>query len=90
MGMRKSTVVRRIEAMGYGRYLIENSDTEEKQVRLGCEFLGHEDDPGPPADYYGEFHGGLPWIDPKLEKLAEKAGAYWEWENPAVISMYLD
>jgi hypothetical protein len=90
MTMRKSTIVAKIEKMGYGRYIIENADTAPNQVRLGCEYLGDDEDPGPPGDYYGEFRGNYPWIDPRLEKLADKAGGYWEWENPAVISLYLD
>ena len=37
------------------------------------------------ADYYGDFRGGCAWINPKLEKLAEKWGLYWEWQNPGCI-----
>ena len=37
-------------------------------------------------DYYGEFRGGFPWIDPRLEAYAEKNGGYWEWENPACVA----
>jgi len=37
------------------------------------------------ADYYGEFRGGYPWIDPKLEELAKEFKGYWEWENPGCI-----
>lgn len=39
------------------------------------------------ADYYGEFRTGL-WINPKLKAWAEKRGMFWEWRNPAVISLY--
>jgi hypothetical protein len=38
-----------------------------------------------PFDYYGEFTGGYPWINPKLVKMADKFNGYWEWVNPAVI-----
>lgn len=40
------------------------------------------------ADYYGEFRGGYPYIDPALEKFAEKHDAYWEWVNPGLIALY--
>jgi len=39
------------------------------------------------VDYYGEYRGGYPWIDPKLEEIAEKHGFYWEWENPGAICL---
>jgi hypothetical protein len=38
-------------------------------------------------DYYGEFRGGYPWIDPRLEEYAEKNGYYWEWVNPGYIML---
>jgi hypothetical protein len=40
------------------------------------------------ADYYGEFRGGDPYIDPALEKWAEKRGHFWEWLNPGAIALY--
>jgi hypothetical protein len=39
----------------------------------------------PWADYYGEFRGGYPWINPVLEAWAEEKGGFWEWENPGCI-----
>ena len=42
------------------------------------------------ADYYGEFRGGYPWINPKLEAFAEKHGCFWEWQNPGAIALYED
>lgn len=36
-------------------------------------------------DYYGEFRGGFPYINPKLEAWAEEQGGYWEWENLEAI-----
>ena len=42
----------------------------------------------PAHDYYGEFRDGLPWIDPKLEKLIKTIGgnsSYWDWMNAAEI-----
>jgi len=41
-------------------------------------------------DYYGEFTGFYPWINPKLETLAKKIGGYWEWVNPATIVLVED
>lgn len=40
------------------------------------------------ADYWGEYRGGYPWINPKLEELANKYKAFWEWENPGCIALY--
>lgn len=37
------------------------------------------------ADYYGEYRGGYPWVNPKLEKFAEKHDCHWEWDNPGSI-----
>jgi hypothetical protein len=36
-------------------------------------------------DYYGEYRGGYPYIDPRLEEWATKRGGFWEWENAACI-----
>lgn len=56
-------------------------------MRDGTLFVSaeHGDDA---ADYYGEFRGGYPFINQKLEKLAEKFKGYWEWENPGAIGLY--
>lgn len=40
------------------------------------------------ADYYGEFRGNDPWINPKLETYARKHSCYFEWINPGCIGMY--
>jgi hypothetical protein len=37
------------------------------------------------CDYYGEFRGGYPYINPALLEFAEKNGGMFEWENPACI-----
>jgi hypothetical protein len=37
------------------------------------------------ADYYGEYRGGYPYINPALEDFATKNKGYFEWENPACI-----
>jgi len=42
------------------------------------------------ADYYGEMDGsGYPYIDPRLEAIADKFDSYWEWVNPGAIVMCL-
>jgi hypothetical protein len=40
------------------------------------------------CDYYGEFSGGYPFIDPVLEKFAADHGMFWEWENPGCIALF--
>lgn len=40
------------------------------------------------ADYYGEFRGGYPWINPKLEEIVDKAGCMLEWESPGALSVW--
>ena len=39
------------------------------------------------VDYYGEFRGGYPYIDPRLEEVAKTHGCYWEWCNPGSICL---
>jgi hypothetical protein len=41
------------------------------------------------ADYYCEFNNDDPYIHPKLEKIADKYGLYWEWEHAGAISLYV-
>jgi len=45
----------------------------------------------PLADYYGEFRGGCPWIDPKVEKILKsiKRDAYFEWDDAGSITVWL-
>jgi hypothetical protein len=40
------------------------------------------------ADYYGEFRGGYPWINEKIEKRANELGLQLEWENPGSVGVY--
>lgn len=40
------------------------------------------------CDYYGEFRGGYPWINPVLEKIAKKHNYIIEWENSACCRLY--
>ena len=67
-----------------GFTLIKNSDTDENQIRVSME---EGDDAGHYYDRagYGEFG-----IAKSLHKVADKFDTYWEWENPAVISMYIN
>lgn len=39
-------------------------------------------------DYYGEYRGGYPYIDPQLEAFAKANGCFWEWNNPSSISLH--
>ena len=88
--MTKSQVIKKIEKLGWGYAIIENVDTAPNQIRLSCEFQGSIENETLPADYYGSAFGSqYPTINPILETLAQRADSYWEWENPAVISLYL-
>ena len=42
------------------------------------------------ADYYGEYRGGYPWINPALVNWADNQGGHWEWLNPGAIAFYKD
>ena len=42
----------------------------------------------PAADYYGEFRGGGPWVDPRLEKAVEALGYFVEWYDPGTMFAY--
>ena len=72
--------VKAIERMGFHPY-IRNIGGKE-YVAVSAEY---GDDA---ADYYGEYRGGYPWINPKLERLAEQKKAYWEWENPGSLTLF--
>lgn len=39
-------------------------------------------------DYYGEYRGGYPWVNPILEKIANEKNLYWEWQDPSCIILY--
>jgi hypothetical protein len=78
MTIRTETAKRHITKMGFKAF----SHGEGDVIKVSAEY---GDDA---ADYYGEFRGGYPWINPKLEAFAEKHGCYWEWENAGCIGMY--
>lgn len=69
--------IEQINALGFHAFTHDG-----KYVKVSLEY---GDDAG---DYYGEFRGGYPWINPKLERLAKAKRAYWEWENAACITLY--
>ena len=52
-------------------------------VRDGFIYLSAEDG-NYFADYYGEYKEDV-YIDPRLEKIADKYGMYWDWESPGTI-----
>lgn len=69
--------VKAIEKLGFRAFL--NGDG---YVSVSME---HGDNAG---DYYGEFRGGYPWINPKLKTFAKSKKAYWSWDNPGAITLY--
>lgn len=77
----------KVEALGpYPKYeMIEKS--VRAFIRDGVLIVSAEDGPNA-ADYYGEYRGGCPWINPKLEAWAEKHGCFWEWRDPGSIALY--
>ena len=78
--MKFETADKRIVAMGFLTLAADDSESLRVSAENGDSA----------ADYYGEYRGGYPWINPKLETFAEKNGFVWEWENPGVITMYRD
>lgn len=39
------------------------------------------------ADYYGEYRGGYPWVDVRLEEWAAARGLVWEWRDPGTVRL---
>jgi len=37
------------------------------------------------ADYYGEFRGGFPWVNPKFEEAVVAAGGFIEWQDAGTL-----
>lgn len=58
--------------------------TGERHITLTAE----QNDDRTWADYYGEFRGGYPYVDPVVEAAVKKHGFYLEWENPACLGIY--
>lgn len=40
------------------------------------------------ADYYGEFRGGYPWIEPELTEALSKLGLEHDWQDAGTLSIY--
>lgn len=40
------------------------------------------------VDYYGEYRGGDPYIDPALITWAKKNDGHWDWDSPGSICFY--
>ena len=58
-------------------------------IRDGMLFIsGDEGDDA--MDYYGDYRGGYPWINPVLEQFAENNNAYWEWHDGGSIVLCLN
>lgn len=77
--IKTETLMKKITDMGFHAY---NHEGDGSILTVSAE---HGDDA---ADYYGEFRGGYPWINPKLEELANKHKCFWEWINPGIIGLY--
>lgn len=59
-------------------------------IHLGDVAEGGQIDELPAADYYGEFRGGYPWINPKLEAAIKAIGYHIEWYDPGTLRAYPD
>jgi hypothetical protein len=91
MTMRNETIVKRINKM----FGAENQ-------KYPVAFLQCKEDGGRPlvtsespaadgmqvVDYYGEYRGNYPWIDPRLEKWLDENNLYAEWQNAACVGIY--
>ena len=87
--MTKRSFLARVKKLGYGPHIIDNADTQDpKIVKLGCELI-NDDDLKIPGCYYEQHLYGAWGIAQDLHDLADEAGTYWEWENPAIITCYL-
>ena len=80
-GRTLETARKEIEALGFSARIEDRYDTGYLALYVSAE---NGDDA---ADYYGEFRGVCPWINSKLEKLAERRGWYCEWENAGEIAL---
>lgn len=73
-----------------------NKNLTNKIKALGFTPFPHEErwvavsgDEGDDAmDYYGDFRGGYPWINPKLKDLAKEFDMIIEWINPGSICFF--
>lgn len=60
--------------------------TKHAVITSECSAFYPDDDFALPViDYYGEFRGGYPWIEPRIEQKAKELGLMLEWQNPAYL-----
>ena len=89
MTMRNETIVKRINKM-FGaeneKYPVAFQRAGEKDVIVTSESPAA--DGMQVVDYYGEYRGNYPWIDPRLEKWLDENSLYAEWENAACVVIY--
>lgn len=87
--MRNETIVKRINKM-FGaeneKYPVAFQRTGGKDVIVTSESPAA--DGMQVVDYYGEYRGNYPWIDPRLEKWLDENNLYAEWENAAGVVIY--
>jgi hypothetical protein len=81
-----NNIIKAIEDAGFGFAIVRSRTESEGRLIVSAEVW--DDEKGPAADYYGEFHGGYSHIAPELEDIAIDNDAYWEWENPGAIVLY--
>lgn len=67
-----------------GSELVEVYKEPKSFIRDGQLYISAENGDDA-ADYYGEFRGGDPYINPALEKFAAKNKGYFEWVNAGCI-----
>ena len=89
MTMRNETIVKRINKM-FGaeneKYPVAFQRAGEKDVIVTSESPAA--DGMQVVDYYGEYRGNYPWIDPRLEKWLDENNLYAEWQNAACVGIY--
>ncbi len=66
------------------RALVDDAAAPTVLVQDGTLILSAEDGHGF-ADFYGEFSGGYPTIDPRIQQVAADEGCFWEWRDPGSL-----
>ena len=90
--IRKTTIVKRMNK------IFKTTDSKYKVSFIGETCNGNEvamvtsETPtgqgGMAIDYYGEYNGNYPWVDPRIDSFCEKHNLYYDWENCASIGFY--
>ena len=91
MTMRPATIVKKINKMfgaDHADYPVAFLQCKEDGGRPLITSESPAADGMKVVDYYGEFRGHYPWVDPRLEKFLNKNGLYYEWENAACVGIY--